>query len=36
MNKKEIAIVGGGTVSYLRNHLALSAPAYGKTACQLA
>ena len=36
MNKKEIAIIGGGTVSYLRNHLALSAPAYGKTACQLA
>jgi len=27
-----IYILGGGTVSYVRNHLALCAPAYGKTA----
>lgn len=29
---KNIEIIGGGTVSYVRNHLALSAPAYGTTA----
>lgn len=29
-------IYGGGTVSYIRNHLALCAPAYGSTARQLA
>lgn len=35
MDKKQIAIIGGGTISWIRNHLALSAPAYGKTACKL-
>jgi hypothetical protein len=29
---KKVHIIGGGTVSYIRSHLALSAPAYGKTA----
>lgn len=29
---KSIEIIGGGTVSHVRNHLALCAPAYGKTA----
>lgn len=29
---KEIHILGGGTVSHVRNHLALTAPAYGSTA----
>lgn len=29
---KKIAIIGGGTVSHVRNHLALAAPAYGRTA----
>jgi hypothetical protein len=29
---KKIEIIGGGTVSHVRNHLALCAPAYGKTA----
>jgi hypothetical protein len=27
-----IEIIGGGTVSHFRNHLALTAPAYGNTA----
>lgn len=31
MNKR-IAIFGGGTISHLRNHLALCAPAFGSTA----
>lgn len=31
-DKKHIVIVGGGTVSHVRNHLALCAPAYGATA----
>lgn len=30
-----IHIIGGGTVSHVRNHLALTAPAYGGTARQL-
>lgn len=30
-----IEVIGGGTVSYVRNHLALCAPAYGTTARQL-
>lgn len=34
-NKKRIAIIGGGTNTYISNHLALSAPAYGTTAVQL-
>jgi hypothetical protein len=29
---KNIEIIGGGTVFHIRNHLALTAPAYGKTA----
>lgn len=33
--KKSIEIVGGGTVSHVRNHLALCAPAYGTTACKI-
>lgn len=35
-NNKRIAILGGGTNSYISNHLALSAPAYGNTARYLA
>ena len=35
-NPKRIAILGGGTNSYISNHLALSAPAYGTTANNLA
>lgn len=34
MNKK-IVIIGGGTVSHIKNHLALCAPAYGSTAKEL-
>lgn len=30
--KKRIHVIGGGTISHVRNHLALCAPAYGKTA----
>lgn len=30
-----IHIIGGGTVSYIRNHMALCAPAYGQTARHL-
>ena len=33
---KRIAIIGGGTNTYISNHLALSAPAYGTTARILA
>lgn len=33
--KKTVEIIGGGTVSHVRNHLALCAPAYGKTATKL-
>jgi len=32
MEPKKIYIYGGGTFSYVRNHLALAAPAFGKTA----
>ena len=32
---KNIDIIGGGTVSHVRNHLALCAPAYGTTSRQL-
>lgn len=35
MNKKVI-ILGGGTVSHIKSHLALTAPAYGNTARWLA
>ena len=31
-----IHVIGGGTVNYIRNHFAVSAPAYGETARQLA
>ena len=32
MKNKQIHIFGGGTFSYVRNHLALAAPAFGETA----
>ena len=35
-NNKNIIILGGGTNTYISNHLALSAPAYGTTAKTLA
>jgi len=35
MNQKKIHIIGGGTVSHIGPHLALCAPAYGKTARKL-
>jgi hypothetical protein len=35
-NRKNVAIIGGGTVSHVRSHLALCAPAYGSTAKKLA
>lgn len=31
-DKKQIAIIGGGTISWVASHLALSAPAYGAAA----
>ena len=31
-NNKKLYILGGGTNTYISNHLALSAPAYGTTA----
>jgi hypothetical protein len=33
---KRIHVIGGGTFSYVRNHMALSAPAFGETAIRLA
>ena len=36
LNNKKIAVLGGGTNTYISNHLALSAPAYGTTAKTLA
>ncbi len=36
MDNKRIVIYGGGTISYVRSHLALAAPAYGSTARKLA
>ncbi len=33
--QKSVEILGGGTVYHVRSHLALSAPAYGTTACRL-
>lgn len=35
-SNKRIVILGGGTNSYISNHFAVSAPAYGQTAIQLA
>lgn len=35
MNDRTVAIFGGGTISHVRSHLALSAPAYGSTAYNL-
>ncbi len=35
MTKKQILILGGGTTFHVRPHLALSAPAYGKTAREI-
>jgi hypothetical protein len=34
-NTDSIEIIGGGTISHVRNHLALTAPAYGNTARKL-
>lgn len=36
MTNKIVHVIGGGTVSHVRSHLALCAPAYGATARQLA
>lgn len=36
MTRKIVHVVGGGTVSHLRTHLALCAPAYGNTARRIA
>jgi len=33
--KKKVHIIGGGTFNYVRNHLALAAPAFGHTAREL-
>lgn len=33
--KRRIVVIGGGTISHVRAHLALCAPAYGKTAREL-
>ncbi len=35
MNKKSLLIIGGGTFSHVRTHLALCAPAFGTTAKEL-
>lgn len=35
MNKRTTYILGGGTFSHVRNHLALAAPAFGETARRL-
>src|SRR5215471_20531776 len=35
MNEKKVCIIGGGTVAHMRSHLALCAPAYGRTAQHL-
>lgn len=36
MDKKSVCIFGGGTISWVRNHFGLCAPAYGTTAKKLA
>ena len=33
---KTIHIIGGGTITHVRNHLALATPAYGSTAKKIA
>lgn len=35
MSQKKVVIIGGGTFSWSRNHLALAAPAFGSTARRL-
>ena len=35
MSNKKVHIIGGGTVSHVRTHMALTAPAYGETARKL-
>lgn len=35
VDNKKVVILGGGTVSHVKNHLALAAPAYGETARRL-
>jgi hypothetical protein len=36
MTQKLVYVIGGGTISYVRNHLALCAPAFGTTARKIA
>lgn len=36
MKKNKIVIIGGGTISHIKSHLALCAPAYGTTAKKIA
>lgn len=36
MHTKNVVIFGGGTISHVRSHLALCAPAYGSTARRIA
>lgn len=36
VDRREVHIVGGGTLSHVRSHLSLAAPAYGTTARRLA
>ncbi len=33
--RKKVIVIGGGTISYVRNHLALCMPAFGETAREL-
>lgn len=33
--QKRVEILGGGTFSYVRNHLAICAPAFGETAYKI-
>lgn len=36
IDKKKVVIIGGGTFSHVRSHLALAAPAFGNTAREIA
>jgi hypothetical protein len=36
MNNKRVYVIGGGTFSHVRNHLAIAAPAFGTTARRIA